>query len=61
MPEVSALALLGRPDEARAAMQRAKRLKPDASVAFVDLALPFSQAADRAHFLRGLVEAGLPD
>jgi tetratricopeptide (TPR) repeat protein len=61
MPEVSALALLERPDEARAAMERVKRLKPDASVSFVDLALPFSQAADRAHFLRGLIEAGLPD
>ena len=61
MPEVSALALLERPDEARVAMERVKRLKPDASVSFVDLALPFSQAADRAHFLRGLIEAGLPD
>ncbi|MHC4409883.1 MAG: tetratricopeptide repeat protein, partial [Planctomycetota bacterium] len=61
MPEVSALALLGRLDEARSAMERVKQLKPDVSVAFVDLALPFSQADDREHFLRGLIQAGLPD
>ncbi len=61
MPEVSALALLGRLEEARAAMERVKQVKPDVSVGFVDLALPFSQASDREHFLRGLIDAGLPE
>jgi len=61
MPEVSALSRLGRLDEARATLERARALKPDASLVFVDQALPFAHADDREHFVRGLREAGLPD
>jgi adenylate cyclase len=59
-PEVSALGLLGRTEEARAALERLQRLKPDVSVAFVGQTLTFTRAADREHILSGLVKAGLP-
>lgn len=61
MPEVSALGLLGRTEEARAALERVRRLKPDVTCAFATEVLPFSRGADREHFLSGLREAGLPD
>ncbi len=61
MPEVSALGLLGRIEEARAALDRVRRLKPDVSVAFVDQALRITDAAYREHFVSGLLEAGLPE
>ncbi|MDH3688141.1 MAG: adenylate/guanylate cyclase domain-containing protein [Gammaproteobacteria bacterium] len=61
MPEVSALGLLGRIDEARAALERVKRIKPDVSCAFVDQALAFTHATDRDHFVSGLVKAGLKE
>ena len=60
MPEVSALGLLGRIDEAREAFERVKRIKPDASCAFVDQALAFTHASDRDHFVSGLIKAGVP-
>ena len=59
MPEVSALGLLGRPDEARAALDRVRAIKPDVSDAFVDQAIPFTDKAGRAHFIDGLRKAGL--
>ncbi len=61
MPEVSALGLLGRIDEAHAALDRVRQLKPDVSVAFVDQALPITDAAYREHFIGGLRQAGLPE
>ncbi len=60
LPEVSALGLLGRTEEARAALERLQRLKPDVSVAFVGRTLTFTRAADREHFVSGLIKAGLP-
>ena len=61
MPEVSALGLMGRTEEARAALERVRRLKPDVTCTFATQVLPFSQSADREHFLRGLLEAGVPE
>ncbi len=61
MPEVSALGLLGRTDEARAALDRVRGIKPDVSDAFVDQAIPFTDKAGRAHFIDGLRKAGLPE
>jgi adenylate cyclase len=61
MPEVSALGLLGRTDEARAALERVRQVKADVSVRFVDQALLITDSAYREHFLRGLIKAGLPD
>jgi adenylate cyclase len=60
MPEVSALARLGRIDEARDALERVRLIKPDVSLAFVDQALRFTHASDRERFVSGLEEAGLP-
>jgi adenylate cyclase len=60
LPEVSALGLLGRTEEARAALERLQRLKPDVSVSFVGQTLTFTRTADREHFVSGLVKAGLP-
>jgi adenylate cyclase len=60
MPEVSALGLMGRTDEARAALERVRRLKPDVTCSFATQVLPFSQDADREHFVRGLLVAGVP-
>ena len=59
MPEVSALGLLGRPDEARAALDRVRGIKSDVSLAFVDQAVPFTDKAGREHFVDGLRKAGL--
>ncbi len=61
MPEVSALGLLGRADEARAVLDRVRRLKPDVSLGFVDQALAFAHATDREHFVDGLKKAGLEE
>ena len=61
MSEISAFGLLGRTDEARAALERVRRLKPDVSLGLVDQALSFTHEADRAHFLRGLIDAGLSE
>ncbi|MBT5353235.1 MAG: tetratricopeptide repeat protein [Rhodospirillales bacterium] len=61
MPEVSALALLGRIDEAKIALERVYTIKPDAAISFVDQALPFEHAKDREHFISGLIKAGMGD
>lgn len=61
MPEVSALGLMGRIDEARAALARVHRLKPDVSCSFATQVLPFSGTVDREHFVRGLLAAGVPE
>ncbi len=61
MPEVSALGLMGRLDEARGALERVHRLKPDVTCSFATRVLPFSRAADREHFVRGLLVAGVPE
>ena len=61
MPEVSVLGLMGRIDEARAALERVRRLKPDVTCSFATQVLPFSRTADREHFVRGLLAAGVPE
>jgi hypothetical protein len=61
MPEVSALALLDRIDEAHATFERARELQPEVSVQFVDRVLPITDAHYREHFIGGLVKAGMPE
>ena len=61
MPEVSVLGLMGRIDEARAALERVHRLKPDITCSFAMQVLPISRTADRGHFVRGLLAAGVPE
>ena len=61
MPEVSVLGLMGRVDEARAALERVHRLKPDVTCSFAMQVLPISRTADREHFVRGLLAAGVPE
>ena len=61
MPEVSALGLMGRLDEAREALQRVHRLKPDVTCSFATQVLPFTHEKDREHFVRGLLAAGIPE
>ena len=61
LPEVSALASIGRVDEARAALDRARELKREVSVQFVDQVLPITDTKYRNLFIGGLVEAGMPE
>ncbi len=61
MPEVSALGLLGRIDEASDALERVRRLKSDVTCTFATTVLPITRAADREHFVSGLIKAGLPE
>ncbi len=60
LPEVGALALLDRLDEARAVLDRARALQPDVSVRFVDNVLPISDPGYREVFVGGLIKAGMP-
>jgi TolB-like protein len=60
MPEVCALALLDRIDEARAALERACAMQPDVSVRFVDNVLPITDRNYHDLFVGGLVKAGMP-
>jgi adenylate cyclase len=59
--EATALAHLGSLDEARAALARALAVNPAFSVSFIDAVLPFSNPADRDHYIDGLRKAGLPE
>jgi len=61
LPEASALALLDRIDEARAALDRAKELQREVSVRFVDTVLPVTDTSYRELFVGGLVKAGMPE
>lgn len=61
MGELSALGLLDREDEARHALERALRIQPNLSLAFINQALPITHAPSREHFLSGLTRAGVPD
>ena len=60
MAEISALGHLDRTDEAKKALARALAIKPDLSLAIVDIALKFKYERDRQHYIDGLVKAGLP-
>ena len=59
--EATALAHLGRVDEARAALARALAVNPKLSASFIDAVLPFRNPADRDHYIDGLRLAGLAD
>lgn len=61
LPEASALALLDRTDEARAALERARKLQRDVSVEFVDKVLPITDRNYRELFVGGLIKAGMPE
>jgi adenylate cyclase len=59
--EATALAHLGRVDEARAALARVHALNPNFSASFIDAVTPLRNPADRDHFIDGLRKAGLPE
>ena len=61
MGELSALGLLGRKGEARAALKRAKQFDSDVSLSSIEKALPITHAPSRELFFRGLSQAGVPD
>jgi tetratricopeptide (TPR) repeat protein len=60
LAEISALGQLGRSQEARDAIRRAREKKPDVSIAYVDEALPIADPPCREIFLGGLRKAGIP-
>ncbi len=60
LAEISALGHLGRSEEAQDAIARARAKKPDVSIAWVDEALPITDARCREIFHDGLRKAGLP-
>jgi tetratricopeptide (TPR) repeat protein len=55
----TALAHLGRIDEANDMVARMKAIRPDASVAVVRNAYPFEKPDDEEHYMDGLRRAGL--
>ena len=61
MAEISALGHLGRADEAKQALARARAIKPDLSVDFADTALKIKHQRDRQHYVDGLIKAGLTE
>jgi TolB-like protein len=61
LAEISALGHLGRGADAREAMSRARRKKPDLSIAYVDQTLPITDPRCREVFLEGLRMAGVPE
>jgi adenylate cyclase len=54
-------ALLGRMEEARAALAKYRELEPQASIELLAKALPFKRRDDLERFLDGLRKAGLPE
>jgi adenylate cyclase len=58
--EVVPLSYLGRPEAARAALERAYRVKPELSAEFFRQILNFQDPAEMVHFMDGLHQAGLP-
>jgi adenylate cyclase len=54
-------AMLGEAEEARAAVEMARRLQPDYSVAWVERASPLVNASDRARYCDILRPMGLPE
>jgi TolB-like protein len=61
LAEISALGHLGRGDEARDAIGRARQKMPAVSIAYVDQTLPITDPHCRQTFLEGLRKAGLPE
>ena len=61
LAEISALGHLGRSDEAREAIRRARQKKLDVSITYVDQTLPITDARCRQILLDGFRKAGLPE
>ncbi|MEM9044546.1 MAG: adenylate/guanylate cyclase domain-containing protein [Pseudomonadota bacterium] len=59
--EVSALHYLGRAEEAKAAIARMLEVKPDATMRFLEEALPITDQRCADHFFGGLRGAGVPE
>ncbi len=59
--ELAALGLLGRTEEAEAALARAQNFKSNVTTGFVDLVLPITDPECRALFMEGLRKAGLAE
>ena len=59
--ELAALGLLGRADECRKALDEARRIKPDISIAYIGQSLPITDAAASKAFSDNLRRAGVPD
>jgi hypothetical protein len=59
--ELTALGILGRNDEAAAALARARQFKPDVTREFIDLVLPITDPVYHAQFIEGLRKAGVPE
>jgi Flp pilus assembly protein TadD len=55
------LGLLGRIDEAKAALAHTLMLQPDLTSAHVEINTAYADPADRSRFLEGLRKAGLKD
>jgi len=61
LAELTALGHLDRPEEARQALARARRMKPDLDLGFVQQVLPITDPDCRERFEEGLRRAGLGD
>jgi len=61
LAEISALGNLGRGEEARDAIRRAREKKPDVTIGYVAEALPITDPRCREVFHGGLRKAGLPE
>ena len=61
MAELATLGVLERDEEARLALQRALKIQPDLSLAFIRQALPITHEASCERFYGGLARAGVPD
>jgi len=59
--QAACLALLGRPGEARAALDRARQFKPDLSADFLGKIWPMRNPRDFDYFIDGLRDLGLPE
>ncbi len=57
----ASLAQDGEIEEAKAVLDRIRRLQPDISRSLLERTLPYSRPSDMAHFLEGLHKAGLPE
>ncbi len=54
-------AKLGQFEEARVALDQAKRLQPGLSLAWAEAYAPFARREDLKHYIDGLREAGLTE
>ena len=54
-------AQLGRIEDARAALEEAARIMPDATIGSLSIQLPFKDPAHLDRYMEGLRKAGLPE